>query len=93
MSEMSGMESGAQENAGGMPVGLEPYNPGGQSMPVDGGPGSSATPAPGAVTSPGAVEYVMQPNVSGSSEEQVGHILGGPGPSLNQFAQQPTSDS
>jgi hypothetical protein len=91
--QMDGMESGTQENAGGMPAGPEPYNPAGQSMPVDGGPGSSPTPAPGDVASPGSDEYTMVPNVSGSSEEQVGRILGGPGPSLNQFANMPTSDN
>ena len=39
MSELSGMESGSQENAGGMPAGPEPYNPSGQVMPTDGGSG------------------------------------------------------
>lgn len=90
---LSGMESGAQENAGGLPVGPEPYNPAGQSMPTDGGPGSSPTPGPGEVASPPTDDYVIQPNVSGSSEEQVGRILGGPGPSLGSFASMPTSDS
>jgi hypothetical protein len=91
--DISGMESGTQENAGGMPAGGEPYNPSGQSMPVDGGPGSSPTPAPGDVASPGADDYTMVPNVSGSSEEQVGRILGGPGPNLNTFATMPTPDN
>jgi hypothetical protein len=61
------MESGEQENAGGMPVGPEAYNPSGQVMPTDGGPGSSPTPAPGEVASAGPDEYVMQPNVSGTT--------------------------
>jgi hypothetical protein len=93
MSEMAGMESGGQENAGGMPVGPEPYNPAGQTMPTDGGPGSSPTPGPGAVASPGPDEYNIVPNVSGSSEEQVGHVLGGAGPSLGEFASMPTPDN
>ena len=85
MSEMSGMESGAQENAGGMPAGPEAYNPSGQSMPVDGGPGSSATPAPGEVASPGSAEGTMVPNVSGTTL----HV----GPSGNEFASMPTPDN
>ncbi len=50
-------------------------------------------PAPGPVASPGSDDYVMEPNVSVSSEQQVGHILGGPGPNLNQFAPMPTPDN
>jgi hypothetical protein len=63
MSEMSGMESGSQENVGGMPAGAEPHNPSGQTMPTDGGTDSSASPAPGDVASPGPDDYVMEPNV------------------------------
>jgi hypothetical protein len=88
------MESGAQENVGGMPAGNEPSNPSGQTMPVDGGNlDTTPAPAPGDVASAGPDEYVMQPNVSGSSEEQVGRILGGPGPSLSGFASMPTPDN
>ncbi len=87
---MDGMETGAQENAGGMPAGPEPYNPAGQSMPVDGGPGSSATPAPGEIASAGPDEYVMQPNVEGASDSQ---LLGGPSVVRNEFASMPTPDN
>jgi hypothetical protein len=88
------MESGTQENVGGMPAGPEPYNPSGQTMPTDGGNlGTSASPAPTEVSSPGSDDYVMQPNVSNSSEEQVGRILGGPGPRLDQFTSMPTPDN
>lgn len=90
--DISGMETGAQENAAGLPAGPEPYNPSGQTMPVDGGTGSSSTPAPGEVASPGPDEYNIAPNVSGSSDLQVGHVLGGHGPSLDAFASMPTSD-
>jgi hypothetical protein len=79
------MESGAQENAGGMPAGSEPYNPSGQTMPTDGGPGSSPTPAPGEVASPGTDEYVIQPNVSGTTVQA--------SPKGNEFASMPTPDS
>jgi hypothetical protein len=64
---LSNTESGLQENAGGMPAGPEAHNPSGQSMPVDGGPGSSPTPAPGAVVAPGSAEGTMVPNVSGTT--------------------------
>ena len=97
---MDGMETGTQENVGGMPAGPEPYNPTGETMPTDGGPGSSATPAPGPVASPGPDEYNMTPNVSASSDEQIGQIgkfLGGTGPSagprLDSFANMPTPDN
>jgi hypothetical protein len=77
-----------------MPAGPEPYNPSGQEMPTDGGNlGTSASPAPGPVASPGSDEYTMVPNVSGSSELQIGRVLGGPGPSLNEFANMPTPDN
>ena len=91
--DIQGTESGAQESVGGMPAGPEPYNPSGQTMPVDGGPGSSATPAPGAVASPGSDDYVMVPTVGNSSAEQVGRILGGPGPHLDQFSSMPSPDN
>jgi hypothetical protein len=91
--DITGTETGTQENTGGMPVGPEPYNPSGQAMPTDGGTDSSASPASGDVASPGTDDYVMEPNVSGSSEEQVGKILGGPGPNLNTFASMPTPDN
>ena len=90
--DLSGMESGAQENVGGMPAGSEPYNPSGQVMPTDGGPGSSPTPAPGNVPSPGPDDYVMQPNVSGPAEAQIGRILA-PGPEPTTFAPMPTPDN
>jgi hypothetical protein len=94
MDNVSGTESGTQENVGGMPAGPEPYNPSGQEMPTNGGNlGTNAAPSPGDVASPAAEEYTMVPNVSGSSEEQVGRILGGPGPSLSQFANMPTPDN
>ena len=93
MSEMSGTESGAQENAGGMPAGPEPYNPAGQSMPTDGGPGSSPTPAPGTISSPPPDDYVMVPNVSHATDAQIGQF----GPSAPQsdsdFAPMPTPDN
>ena len=92
MSELSGMETGAQENVGGMPAGPEPYNPAGQAMPTDGGTGSSSTPAPGGVASPGPDDYVMVPNMSGASESQIGNIFGG-GPDPTTFAQMPTPDN
>jgi hypothetical protein len=76
--DIAGTETGTQENAGGMPVGPEPYNPSGQTMPTDGGPGSSATPAPGEVASPGSAEGTMVPNVSGTTL----HV----GPSGNEMA-------
>ncbi len=89
---MDGMESGAQENAGGMPAGPEPYNPAGQTMPTDGGPGSSPTPAPGEVASPGP--DMPAPNVSGSSEEQtIGRLTDTAPVNLNAFAQMPTPDN
>ena len=87
---MDGMETGTQENVGGLPAGPEPYNPSGQVMPVDGGLGSSPTPAPGAVASPGSDEYVMQPNVEGASDSQ---LLGGPSVVRDVFASMPTPDN
>lgn len=92
--DVSGMESGAQEDGGGMPAGPEPYNPSGQTMPVDGGPGSSPTPAPGAVASPGSDDYTMEPNVSGSSEQQtIGRLLDATPGKSNVFAPMPTPDN
>ncbi len=90
--DVSGTETGAQENAGGMPAGPEPYNPAGQSFPTDGGPGSSPTPAPGEVASPGGDMPV--PNVSGSSEEQtIGRLMDTSPVDLNQFSPMPTPDN
>ncbi len=85
---MDGMESGAQENAGGMPAGPEPYNPSGQSMPLDGGPGSSPTPGPGEIASPSP--DMPTPNVQASSDSQ---LLGGPSAVRDVFSPMPTPDN
>jgi hypothetical protein len=90
---MDGMETGTQESAGGMPAGPEPYNPAGQMMPTDGGPGSSATPAPGAVASPGPDDYVMQPNVSHATDAQIGQFGPSAPQSPSDFAPMPTPDN
>ena len=84
--DISGMESGAQENAGGMPAGPEPYNPAGQMMPVDGGPGSSPTPGPGNVTAEGAEPFVSPGNPADS-------FVGVPRPGSDSFAPMPTPDN
>ena len=81
---MDGMETGAQENAMGQPVGPEPYNPSGQVMPVDGGPGSSTTPAPGGIASP--MPDMPVPNVSETSDSQ---LLGGPSVVRDVFSPMP----
>ena len=85
MSELS-MESGSQENAGGMPAGPEPYNPSGQVMPTDGGSGSSSTPAPGGVNAEGASPFVSP----GSPSD---HFLGVPRGNVGPPANMPTPDN
>jgi hypothetical protein len=90
MSEMSGMESGTQENVGRMPAGPEPYNPSGQEMPTDGGNyGTNAAPSPGDVASPDVEMPGDVPTGGGEHNiEAYGIAAGG-----QSFANMPTPDN
>lgn len=89
MDNVSGTESGTQENTGKMPAGPEPYNPSGQEMPVDGGNyGTNAAPAAGDVASPD----VEMPGDAGTGSAAVPPQVLGVTPG-NSFAQMPTPDN